>query len=262
MRAPGAGDLTARPPCGILPDILQAASRTIGGPMRIPLARYGTGTLLTGTALLAAAAAAGLWLFPPLAVVAAILWLWMLWFFRDPERNARCGPEDLLSPADGTVRDVEEVDAPGFLDGRAVRIGVFMSVFNVHVNRSPADAGVGWISYHPGAFHDARDRRACRNEHNLIGLQLAGGRRILVNQIAGRIARRIVCEPQVGAQLARGQRLGMIKFGSRVELYLPLADAYRVAVRPGDRVKAGLTVLASRPTEPLDDPAAPSTETT
>jgi phosphatidylserine decarboxylase len=223
--------------------------------VRIPLARYGLGTLLAGTLLLAAVAALGVWLFRPLAAVAGVLWLWMLWFFRDPERSAQCAPEDLLSPADGVVRDVEEVDAPGFLEQRAVRVGVFMSVFNVHVNRSPAHATVRCLSYHRGAFHDARAGAAlAQNEHNFLGLELPDGRRILVNQIAGAIARRIVCEPDVGAVLARGQRFGMIKFGSRVEVYLPLSDGYEVVVRPGVSVKAGLTVLASRP-QPPSEPA-------
>jgi phosphatidylserine decarboxylase len=215
--------------------------------VRIPFARYGLGTLLTCTLVLAAVAALGAWLLWPLAVLAGLLWLQTLWFFRDPERTAQCAPEDLLSPADGTVRDIEEVDPPGFLEGRAVRVGIFMSVFNVHVNRSPADAMVRWVSYCPGTFHDARAGSVGENEHNLMGLELADGRRILVNQVAGAIARRIVCEPDVGTQLARGQRFGMIKFGSRLEVYLPLADGYRIAVRPGDRVQAGLTVLASRP---------------
>jgi len=214
--------------------------------VRIPIARYGLGTLLAATLLLGAAAALGLWLFWPLAVLSGAAWLGVLWFFRDPERRARCAPGDLLSPADGVVQDIEEMDPPGFLGQRALRVGIFMSVLDVHVNRSPADATVRWLDYHRGAFHDARTPAAvAENEHNLIGLELADGRRILVNQMAGVIARRIVCEPPVGAVLARGQRLGMVKFGSRVELYLPLADQYKVAVRPGTRVKAGLTVLAS-----------------
>lgn len=219
--------------------------------MRIPIARHGLGTVLAGSALLAAVAGVGLWLFPPLAVVAGALWLGLLWFFRDPARHAEGAPGDLLSPADGTVRDIEEVESPGFFEGRAVRVGIFMSVLNVHVNRSPADATVRWVSYHPGAFHDARaEDSLTENEHNFLGLELADGRRIVLNQIAGAIARRIVCEPASGAALVRGQRFGMIKFGSRVELYLPVADEYAVTVRLGDRVKAGLTVMASRAAGP------------
>lgn len=214
--------------------------------MRIPLTRYGYRTVLAGSVVLLAASALGLALFWPAAVLFALLWLWLLSFFRDPERNRPSSPGELLSPADGTVRDVAEVAPPAFLDGPAVRVGIFMSVFDVHVNRSPADGMVRWVSHHPGSYHDARTRDASeRNEHNLLGLELADGRRILVNQVAGAIARRIVCEPSVGAVLRKGERFGMVKFGSRVELYLPAADRYAVAVRPGDKVKAGLTVLAT-----------------
>jgi phosphatidylserine decarboxylase len=213
--------------------------------VRIPLTRYGTGTLLRGTALLAAGAAAGFLLFKPLAAVFGALWVGLLLFFRDPERRAGGPPDELLSPADGTVRDVEQVQPPAFLEGPAVRVGIFMSLLDVHVNRSPAAGTVRWVSHHPGAFHDARTRAAVReNEHNLLGLELADGRRLLVNQIAGRIARRIVCEPAVGDALERGQRFGMVKFGSRVELYLPVADQYEVVVHPGDRVRAGRSALA------------------
>ena len=222
--------------------------------MRIPIARYGIGTLSVVTLLLGGAAALGLWLFWPLAVVAGALWLGVVWFFRDPERRAQCAPEDLLSPADGVVRDIEEVDPPAFIEQRTVRVGIFMSVLNVHVNRSPADGIVRWISYHPGTFRDARSESVGENEHNLLGLELPDGRRLLVNQIAGAVARRIVCKPEVGAELKRAQRFGMIKFGSRVELYLPLADGYEIAVQPGMRVTAGLTVLASRPTAAPQSP--------
>lgn len=215
--------------------------------MRVPLTKYGRDTMLQATGILGALALLELvvhaW---PLALLSGIIWVGVLSFFRDPERRAECAPEDLLSPVDGVVRDVEEVRPPAFLDGRAVRIGIFMSLLDVHVNRSPADGAVRWVSYHPGSFHDARARDAAtHNEHNLLGLELGDGRRILVNQVAGVLARRIVCEPAVGDRLRRGQRFGMIKFGSRVELYLPVADEYRVRARPGDCVSAGLSVLAT-----------------
>lgn len=214
--------------------------------MRIPLTRYGLHTLLDGSLFLLAGVVLGLLFFWPAALVFALLWLWLLSFFRDPERATQSPPHELLSPADGTVRDVGEVTPPAFLDGPAVRVGIFMSVLDVHVNRSPADGVVRWVSHHPGSFRNARAKEALeRNEHNLLGLELEGGRRILVNQVAGAIARRIVCEPSVGTALRKGQRFGMVKFGSRVELYLPVADEYAVAVRVGDRVKAGITVVAT-----------------
>ncbi len=219
--------------------------------MRVPLARYGWREVKGLSVLFAAATAAGLLLWWPAAVVLAALWLAVLAFFRDPERKAGCAPEDLVSPADGKVRDVAEVEQAPFVEGRSVRIGIFMSILDVHVNRSPADAWVRWVSHRPGRFHDARNgAAAAENERSFLGLELQDGRRILVSQIAGRVARRIVCAASVGDALTKGQRFGMVKLGSRVELYLPCADQYSVAVRPGDRVRAGRSVLASRSPQP------------
>jgi phosphatidylserine decarboxylase len=214
--------------------------------LRIPLTSYGRGTVLLGSiCLLTGVVVAALFL-RPAGILFGLLWIGLLVFFRDPDRHADCSPDQLLSPADGTVRDVDQVTPPGFIEEPAIRVGIFMSVFDVHVNRSPADAAVRWTSYHPGAFHDARSTSAAtQNEHHLLGLELHDGRKILVNQIAGLVARRIVCRPLVGDVLRRGQRFGMVKFGSRVELYLPVADGYEVVVRPGDRVRAGQSVLAA-----------------
>lgn len=215
-------------------------------PLCMPLTRYGRREIVAGCVFCLAGVAVSVLFYWPAAVPFCVLWAGMLAFFRDPERHAESSPGDLLSPADGRVRDVTEVEHAPFLNGPAVRIGIFMSILDVHVNRSPADARVRWISYRPGAFHDARTK-ACiaENERSLLGLELDDGRRILVSQIAGVIARRIVCEPAVGDGLKKGQRFGMVKFGSRVELCLPSADQYSVTVRPGDRVKAGQSVLAT-----------------
>jgi len=214
--------------------------------LHIPVTSYGTRELLLGSMLCAAAVAFSLWFFWPLALAAAALWLWLIAFFRDPERN--CPQEDnaLLSPADGTVVDVEVVDPPAdYLDGPALRVGVFMSIFNVHVNRSPTAGTVRFRRYVPGTFWDARDARAAtQNEHNLLGLERADGRRVMVNQIAGAVARRIVCEAQPGDSLGTGQRFGMVKFGSRLELFVPQSDKVTVQVATGDKVKAGRDVLA------------------
>lgn len=215
--------------------------------MRIPLTRYGADVMLVSGLLLLGGAACGVVFWWPASGLCGLVFVGVLLFFRDPERRADCGPGDLLSPADGVVHDVGEVDSPGFIEERAMRIGVFMSVLDVHVNRSPADATVRWVSYRPGKFHDARaEESLTENEHHLMGLELADGRRLVVNQIAGLVARRIVCAAKVGDALERGQRFGMVKFGSRVELYMPCSDQYSVAVEPGARVRAGLTVLATR----------------
>ena len=173
----------------------------------------------------------------------------MLSFFRDPERSLPAGEGSVLSPADGKVTEVEEVEAPPFLfpaggGGKALRVGIFLSVFDVHVNRSPLAGRVAHLEHADGKYLNALDPASSReNERQDLGLELEEGRgRILIRQIAGAIARRIVCEAQMGQGLARGQRYGMIKFGSRTELYFP-ADRVTVQVRPGDRVKGGESVI-------------------
>jgi phosphatidylserine decarboxylase len=214
--------------------------------MRMPLTRYGLREIvaITAVAAMAATCLALLWL-PGVAPI-VVLWLALLAFFRDPERTIPGDGAALLSPADGVVHDVEEVDMPGdFLAGRGLRVGIFMSVFNVHVNRSPAAGVVRYVQHFPGRFHDARSPEAARaNEHQLVGLELPGGRRILVNQIAGLVARRIVCPLQPGDRLEAGQRYGMVKFGSRLELIIPVEHKVVVDVQRGDKVKAGSSILA------------------
>ncbi len=184
----------------------------------------------------------------PLALLAGLLWVCLLAFFRDPDRRIAAASGTLLSPADGVVTDIEDVtDPPGdFLSGPTLRIGIFMSLLDCHVNRSPAAGTVRLCRHFPGRFHDARDPRASlQNEHNLLGLELREGRRILVNQIAGRIARRIACPVEPGQKLDAGQRFGMVKFGSRLELFVPYSDEIDVLVRPAQKVKAGLDALAA-----------------
>jgi len=214
--------------------------------LRIPLTKYGLREIILGSCVFAALAATSICLYPPATVAVAVLWMGYLAFFRDPDRRITAAEGELLSPADGTVHDVETVDAPGdFLSGPVLRIGIFMSVLNCHVNRSPAAGTVRYARYYPGRFHDARKAAARReNEHNLIGMELTNGRRIMVNQISGALARRIVCQVKPDHRLHAGQRYGMVKFGSRVELILPESDQLDVAVKPGDKVKAGLSVLA------------------
>jgi len=214
--------------------------------MRVPLTPYGLREIILGTALCAAAGAVCVWLLPPLVALPALAWVCLLSFFRDPERPGVAGEDELLSPADGTVYDIEEMDAPAYLEGRALRVGIFMSVLNVHVNRAPAVGTVRLVEHVPGKFYDARSERSkTENEHNFIGLELAGGRPVLVNQIAGVVARRVVCKVSVGQDLQRAERVGMVKFGSRVELYVPLADRPAPRVKIGDRVKAGRDVLVA-----------------
>jgi phosphatidylserine decarboxylase len=219
--------------------------------MRLPLARYGTRELIAGTVLCAALGVLAARAFLPLVVVPLGVWALLLWFFRDPERACSAGPRELLSPADGRVMDVGRVADPPLLGEPALRVGIFMSLLDCHVNRSPAAATVEEVEYHRGEFNDARSpRSATANEHNLILLRLGDGRRILLNQIAGIVARRIVCDAAPGQALEAGQRMGMIKFGSRVELFVPESDAPTPRVKEADRVKAGRDVLAGRGAAP------------
>jgi phosphatidylserine decarboxylase len=212
--------------------------------VRWPLTRYGTRELVAGSLLLAGACALTLWLRAWAVVVPAALWAFLLAFFRDPERTPPDGEESVISPADGRVADVEELSEGEFLGAEAVRVGIFMSLFNVHVNRAPVSGKVLFRDYRPGKFHNAMVAQASsENECSLVGIERGDGTRVLVRQIAGVIARRIVCDCPVGSELTRGERFGMVKFGSRLEVYVPKASGFRPAVAVGDRVKAGTSVI-------------------
>jgi phosphatidylserine decarboxylase len=166
-------------------------------------------------------------------------------FFRDPERTPPAAPEVLASPADGTVADIERVATAEYVGEPALRIGIFLSVFDVHVNRTPTAGIVRYLRYQPGRFLDARDPRAGElNESNSLGLE-AGGVKLLVRQVSGLIARRIVCPVPLETKLAKGERFGMIKFGSRTELYVPISAGADALVKVGQTVRGGETPIAS-----------------
>ena len=173
------------------------------------------------------------------------LWLvavFVIQFFRDPPRAVPTQPNAVLSPADGRIVKVEKVHDP-MTERDTLLISVFMNVFNVHSNRAPVDGTVERIQYSAGKFVNADlDKASSENERNAMVLQLANGERIAVVQVAGLIARRILCYAKVGQRLARGERYGFIRFGSRVDVYLPLTARPKVAV--GDVVHATTTVLA------------------
>ena len=178
--------------------------------------------------------------------VPLVLWLpialWVVAFFRDPVRTGPRGDQVVIAPADGKVVSVLEVDEPAFVGGRATRISIFMNVFNVHVNRYPASGTVRYRHYHAGRFGHAADEKASLdNEQSSVGLETARGR-ILVRQIAGLVARRIVTDHPVGTVVRQGDRLGLIRFGSRVDIFLPPGAAPRVKV--DERTRAGETVVA------------------
>lgn len=214
---------------------------------RVPFARWGWAELWLFSVPLAAATAISAITWWYLAPAFGTVLCLVLFFFRDPPRRV---PEEagvLVSPADGTVSDVEEVDDEEFIDGPAVRIGIFLSIFSVHVNRVPAGGRIIRLRYQPGRFLNAlRSESARENEQLAIGLQQQEPphRRLLVRQIAGAIARRIVCDLRPGEDVCRGQRLGMIKFGSRTELVLPRESGLEIMVRQGERVKGGQSMMA------------------
>lgn len=170
-------------------------------------------------------------------------WVFVLSFFRNPKRKIPEGPGVVVSPADGTITNIEEVDEPGF--GKALRISIFLSVFNVHVNRSPMAGTVERVRYFPGEFLDARSGDCSRrNEQLWLDMKSKeGGFAFRVKQIAGAIARRIVCQTAVGRNLAMGELYGMIKFGSRTDLLLPPEVVSEVAVQVGQKVRGGSTIL-------------------
>jgi phosphatidylserine decarboxylase len=178
--------------------------------------------------------------------IAFVLWcalaVWVVAFFRDPERSGQRGECLLLAPADGKVVSVVETDEPAFFGGRALRVSIFMNVFDCHVNRYPADGTVRYRHYNPGKFgHAAAEKSSLDNEQSSIGLVTRRGK-VLVRQIAGLIARRIVTDHQVGTPVSQGERMGMIRFGSRVDLFLPVGT--KILVQPGDTTRVGQTVVA------------------
>ena len=167
-------------------------------------------------------------------------------FFRDPDRVVPNGPGVVVSPADGRVIKSETVDNTPYFDGKCRKISIFMSVLNVHVNRVPHEGRIDRISYHPGKFVSANlDKASAENEHNAVFLQTDGGHGICFVQIAGLVARRILCGIQAGDRVERGQRFGMICFGSRLDVYLPLET--KISVNIGDKVQSGHSVLGVLP---------------
>ena len=181
-----------------------------------------------------------LWL---LAFALTVLALWCAYFFRDPERTGPRGSGLVIAPADGKVLMITDVDEPQFIMGRAMRISIFMNVFNVHVNRYPVDGTVKYTFYNKGKFlNAASEKSSLENEQMSVGVITPTGVRILTRQIAGLIARRIVTYSHVNDVARQGERFGIIRFGSRVDVFIPVTS--RVAVKLGDITTAGTTVLA------------------
>jgi phosphatidylserine decarboxylase len=184
----------------------------------------------------------GLWL---AAFVLLLLALWVAYFFRDPERTGERGPSLVVSPADGKLIMITEVDEPSFIQGRAIRLSIFMNVFNVHVNRYPVDGVVKYVHYNKGKFFNAAaEKSSLENEQMSVGIQ-TGSYRLLVRQIAGLIARRIVTYSKPDERVKQGDRMGIIRFGSRVDVFLPHGSTVRAKL--GDVTTAGVTILGELP---------------
>lgn len=186
------------------------------------------------------------------AIAAAVLTVFTAYFFRDPLRVSPDDPLSVLAPADGRVLEISEVDEGEVVGGVATRITIFLSIFNVHVQRAPLSGKVVKRRYKPGSYLAAWNPKASEeNEQASLGLATDLGP-VMVRQIAGLVARRVVTDPQEGDSVRRGERIGLIRFGSRVDLFLP--PCLKLECAPGDRVKAGFTVLARMSEAPSDSP--------
>jgi phosphatidylserine decarboxylase len=205
----------------------------------IRIAPEGRWFIVAAWAVVALLALRGWWLAVALAVPIAV---WVVAFFRDPERAGPRGGDLVLAPADGRVVSITEVDEPAFFGEATTRVSIFMNVFDCHVNRYPTDGTVAYRHYNAGRFlHAAGEKASLDNEQSSVGLTTPRGK-VLIRQIAGLVARRIVTDHQVGTAVHQGDRLGMIRFGSRVDLFLPRGA--QVLVREGDKTRVGLTLVA------------------
>ncbi|MCB0272988.1 MAG: phosphatidylserine decarboxylase family protein [Bdellovibrionales bacterium] len=174
-------------------------------------------------------------------VAFSVLSVWCIWFFRDPERELPAGEHVLASPADGKVIEIKEVEYPYLLTGKARKISIFMNIFSVHVNRSPIEGKVIGLKYHEGKFMGAfKEKASLENEQMGVALE-HHGQKILFVQIAGLIARRIICRAKMDEVLQKGERYGLIRFGSRLDLYVPLDT--KIEVQVGQKVFAGKSII-------------------
>ena len=213
-----------------------------------------SGAVLTILLSLAAAKWDSAWLFA-VSLVFAILTIFVTFFFRDPHRVFPVEPGILVAPADGKVVAVDTLESHPFIGGSAVKVSIFLSVFNVHINRVPTAGVVDYVKYNPGKFLAAYEDKASEvNEQTEIGMTAPGGAKVVFKQIAGIIARRIVCKLNQGDIVNTGDRCGLIRFGSRTDLIVPKDS--RLLVKMGDRVKGAQTVMGYLPGY---GPHAPST---
>lgn len=188
---------------------------------------------------------AATWLWSWLALPFLVLLLFTVMFFRDPERQASADPAVVVAAADGKVVEIGEVEENEVLKGPALRIGIFLSIFDVHTNRAPVEGEVTYCRHQPGRFLDARDPESSEKNERMTWAFQKDGVTIVVRQITGAVARRIVAWSQPGDRLAKGERFGMIRFGSRTEIFLPPGS--HIEVKEGDKVRGGETIVARLP---------------
>jgi phosphatidylserine decarboxylase len=207
---------------------------------RLPVAREGIPFIVVGSLITLFLFYMGLLILP---VLTGLLSLFTIYFFRDPERGTEVRDNAVLAPADGRIIDIRDLMGENNIYGApAVKVSIFMSVFSVHVNRIPVSGRISRITYHPGKFFSANlDKASTENENNRITLETRDGRMLMTVQIAGLIARRIACWVREGNQVTAGKRFGLIRFGSRLDVYLP--DNSQIIARVHQKVRAGETVL-------------------
>ncbi len=214
------------------------------------IARDGLGLIFIGLAGTVGLALLSTWwdshIVVALAALAALPTVFTIFFFRDPERRFEDQPGILIAPADGRILGIRKIGHHDFIGGEALEVSIFLSILDVHINRIPADGTVEYVKYNPGKFFKAfLDKASDENENTEIGIITPSGHRLVVKQIAGMIARRIVCHLKQGDSVDAGARFGMIRFGSRAELYVSADSDIRVTT--GDHVKGGATVIGFLP---------------
>jgi len=207
---------------------------------KLPIAREGIPFILTGIGLTCVFLILDLLV---LAIPLAVLTSFIIFFFRDPERNLVNSEKAVLTPADGKIIAIERLtNGDNRFSDTAVKLSIFMSVFNAHINRIPVGGRISQLTYHPGKFFSANlDKASLHNENNMVLLETDNREKIVLVQVAGLIARRIVCWVKAGDYVKTGQRFGLIRFGSRLEVYLPPDST--ITVRKGEKVKAGQTII-------------------
>jgi phosphatidylserine decarboxylase len=207
---------------------------------KLPIAREGIPFILTGIGLTCVFLILDLLV---LAIPLAVLTSFIIFFFRDPERNLVNSEKAVLTPADGKIIAIERLtNGDNRFPDTAVKLSIFMSVFNAHINRIPVGGRINQLTYHPGKFFSANlDKASLHNENNMVLLETDNKEKIVLVQVAGLIARRIVCWVKAGDYVKTGQRFGLIRFGSRLEVYLPPDST--ITVRKGEKVKAGQTII-------------------